>query len=393
MRLFPFVILLYFFIANDAIAQTTNSDSTSTIARRKLNFAVFKDSLDNALDLSSFLIDFHGFIPIPQLITEPALGNIGVVFTPVFIHPNKYKEKGKYIPPDITAAFIGYTGNKSWGFGGMRSASLPKHHIKYRAAVFHGDINMDFYRTLPDIGNRKFDFGFKMTAIFVSVLRQIAKTDLYVGLDYAYAHNDLTPQFDLPEVPDIAEGYDLKANISSLALDMQYDKRDNVFTPDNGSYLLLTYRLNASWLGSDYDYGKLNIATFNFFQPTKKWVSGVRLEGVWLTGGDVPFYLMPYVDMRGVPMARYQGDQIYMLETEQRYDFTRRWSGILIGGLAKALTNEVSFGDAELVYTYGTGFRYLIARKFGLRTGMDVAWSNDDFGWYITFGSAWNNRN
>jgi hypothetical protein len=31
---------------------------------------------------------------------------------------------------------------------------------------------------------------------------------------------------------------------------------------------------------------------------------------------------------------------------------------------------------------------------FKLRTGVDVAWSNNgDFGWYIVFGCAWNNFN
>ncbi|WP_137402886.1 BamA/TamA family outer membrane protein [Echinicola rosea] len=361
-------------------------------SKEKFSMKVFRDSLDGKLDMSDFLIDFHGFIPVPQLITEPAVGNIGGVFTPIFIQPNKYQEEGRYIPPDITAGFVGYTANKSWGFGAVRMASLPKHHLKYRVAAFHGDVNMDFYRTLPIVGERELGFNLQTNGVFVSLLRQIANTELYMGLDYSFAHINASPDFGMNELPDFIENKELSSNISTISPDIQYDKRDNVFTPNKGIYLVSTFRINANWTGSDYDYQKLNLAGFKFFQPSPKWVSGVRLEGLWQFG-DPPFYASPFIDMRGVPMARYQGDQIYMLETEQRYDFSMRWSGTLIAGLAKAPTADVNFSASDLIYTYGAGFRYLLARKFGLRTGVDVAWSNDDFGWYIVFGHAWNNRN
>jgi hypothetical protein len=43
-------------------------------------------------------------------------------------------------------------------------------------------------------------------------------------------------------------------------------------------------------------------------------------------------------------------DRIILLETEQRVDFTRRWSGVFFGGVAKAFDEYSDFGDAELVY-------------------------------------------
>jgi hypothetical protein len=47
------------------------------------------------------------------------------------------------------------------------------------------------------------------------------------------------------------------------------------------------------------------------------------------------------------------------------------------------------FNSSNLASCIGTGYRYLIARKFGLRMGMDVAFSSDDWGYYIIFGSNW----
>jgi hypothetical protein len=49
-----------------------------------------------------------------------------------------------------------------------------------------------------------------------------------------------------------------------------------------------------------------------------------------------------------------------------------------------------SFGDAETAYNFGGGFRYLIARLFGIRAGIDIAKGPDSWGWYIVFGHNWN---
>ncbi|MCG2460267.1 BamA/TamA family outer membrane protein [Flavobacteriaceae bacterium F89] len=382
-----FIGLLFILASSLASSQNNISDS-----KPKFTMAVLKDSLDGKLDMSDFLIHFHGFIPVVQLITEPALGNIGFMLAPVFIQPNKHQTEGKYVPPDITLGFVGYTANKSWGFGGVRIASLPQYHLKYRVGAAYGDVNMDFYRNFPVIGEQEFAFNFNMTAAFTSVLRQIGKTELYVGLEYLYLHNNVKPEFEFEDLPDFIGDKDLKNNLSSVGINAEYDKRDNLFTPNTGWFLTTSFKVNASWTGSDYNYENLNLSAFKYLQLSPKWVSGFRFEST-IQWDDAPFYMKPSISMRGVPMAKYQGDQTYVLETEQRFDWTLRWSSVVFGGLAKAPTKKVSFDNSELVYNYGTGFRYLIARKFKMRAGVDVAWSNDDFGWYVIFGSAWNNKN
>ena len=50
--------------------------SASVFAQKKN--LLFKDSVDGAFDMSDYLIEAHGFIPVPILITEPALGGFGV---------------------------------------------------------------------------------------------------------------------------------------------------------------------------------------------------------------------------------------------------------------------------------------------------------------------------
>lgn len=375
-------------VVHSALAQPDPSYVSEKPTEEKVSM---KDSLDGKLDLSEFLIKANGFVPLMQIITEPALGHFGLMLTPVFIKPNKVQVPGKYIPPDITSAVAAYTANNTWGVGGIRIASLPNRHLKYRVGGGYGSVNMNYYRTFPVVGEEKFAFNFRMSGFSASVLRQIGKSDLYLGLDYLFGHNEVTPNFGFSEIPGFVANKDLKATLSSIGLDMELDKRDNVFTPNTGWYVAADYGVNASWTGSDYDFQLLNFYAFRYFQLTNRWISGFRFETHQIFG-DAPFYSFPSISLRGVPYARYQGEKTYVLETEQRFDVSERWSLVAFTGIGKARTREQTFSEAPLVYNFGTGFRYLIARKFKLRTGIDVAGSNDDFGWYIIFGSAWNRR-
>lgn len=59
------------------------------------------------------------------------------------------------------------------------------------------------------------------------------------------------------------------------------------------------------------------------------------------------------------------------------------------GGVGKAEMESTQLDDGTVVWSGGFGFRYLIARRFGLKAGMDFAVSNDDRAFYIQVGTAW----
>ncbi|WP_194767736.1 BamA/TamA family outer membrane protein [Tamlana sp. I1] len=362
-----------------------------SVQAQKKHKYVFKDSLDNKLDFSDFLLNPQGFIPFAQPITEPALGDFGIMGGPIFIKPNKHPTKN-YTPPNITAIFGGYSANKSWGAGIYHLGFNTKHKFKYTFATGHGSINMDFYRNVLNQGEKEFEFNFKSTPVVLTFMKQLWDTKFYAGLEYAYMHSEITPEFEFQNLPDFVKEKDISSTLSSPALVLEYDSRDSMFTPDSGSFFNSTYHINEQWTGSDYNFQDLRISALQFIKVKHNWVSGFRLQ-LEFQSNDGPFYLEPAVELRGVPKARYQGKSTYLFETEQRYDFTMRWSAVGFAGMAKAVKENENFANANLVYNYGSGFRYLIARKFKLRVGMDVAWSNNDFGYYIVFGSSWNQRN
>ncbi|HEX5112619.1 MAG TPA: hypothetical protein VFV79_07220, partial [Saprospiraceae bacterium] len=136
--------------------------------------AMMRDTLDGQLDFSRFLIDAHGFIPIPFIITEPAFGGFGFALIPVFITPPKSKFATKRTPPDITGAIGMYTVNDSWLLGGFRLASIPKWSMKYRMALAYADMNLSFYHDVMNISEKEFQFNFVSKPVLLSLSKKIS---------------------------------------------------------------------------------------------------------------------------------------------------------------------------------------------------------------------------
>ena len=376
------IAIFIVFVISPLVAQ----DNTSI--EREDKKATLKDTLDGKFDFSSFLIDSKGFMPVPIIITEPALGGFGGVLALAFLKPKEIPPGQKYVAPDITAGLGMYTANDSWAAGGGRIGSFPKRGIKYRAFTGYGSLNLSFYRTLPSVGEKEFKFNIAALPVLLSISKSLPSTDVYLGLQYTFSKTKVDPLF-IEDLPDWVTNDDLDAKTGSLGLFGDWDRRDNFFTPDKGTLLHVLYTIDDTWTASDYDYQRLN-AWVNWFLPIKsRWISGLKLEAQHVFD-DPPFYLLPSLNMRGVPVARYQGATTVLAETEQRFDLNLRWSVLGFVGIGKAIMRDEEFSDATTVYNYGTGFRYLIARVFGIRAGIDVAWGPDSFGWYIVFGHNWN---
>ena len=115
---------------------------------------------------------------------------------------------------------------------------------------------------------------------------------------------------------------------------------------------------------------------------------GIRGD-VGISLGDTPFYMRPSIYMRGVPAMRYQGEESAQLEGELRWQFFGRWSvlGFVGGGVAWNGFEEGA--DAQGVISGGGGFRYELARRYGIHAGLDVAGSRDTAALYVQVGSAW----
>jgi hypothetical protein len=178
-------------------------------------------------------------------------------------------------------------------------------------------------------------------------------------------------------------------NWITLLVPLAYSWTDTQYFADRGFKAHLGFKINDEWTGSDFEYERVDLV-FNWFTPlSRNWISGLRFETNHVFN-EPPFYLLPSVNLRGVPAARFQGESVYVVETEQRFDVNLRWSLVGFAGYGKTVFRDSKVFEGDNVYSVGGGFRYLVARQFGLRTGIDVAKGSDSWGWYIVVGHNWN---
>lgn len=351
----------------------------------------FKDTLDHKFDMSDYVINMHGFVPWPIIISEPALGNFGGAMALVFMSPKKCMGgSDQFRFPDITGVAGMYTLNNSWGGGALRQGSVPKIGMRYTAAIGYCDVNMDYYRDLEYLGETKYSFNLRPFFILADVSENLYKNRIFAGMRYQFARTKI--EADLShEVIDSIFNYRLSdKNLGMLGLYAELDYRNSMFTPDKGIRFRATYYFARSYFGSDFDVDRLEVLFNAFFQPYNWWVCGLRAEG-YAVGDDAPFYFLPYIIMRGIPMMKYQGQEVIMFETEQRFDVTKRWSLLGFVGTGKTFSDSEFLKDDRWYVAGGAGFRYLVARLFKLRMGVDLAMGPDNqFAYYIVFGHNWN---
>jgi hypothetical protein len=354
-----------------------------------------KDSLDGKFDASDYIIDANGFVPVPYIITEPAVGGFGGVLAPIFLKKNRpYVDSvnGKRIvtpvAPTITGGAAMYTVNNSWALLGFRSGTLVKSRIKYLVGGGYLNMNLAFYPSFDRLGERKMEFNLKMAPFTLETTKRIGVSYWYAGLKYLFLKTDVKYTGNDTLLADLGKKFETNKLVSEVGGIVEFDSRDNIFTPNRGIRLYFDAIRSDNVFGSDFDFWRFDYTGYGYLAIGKQWIGALRVDGAQVTG-DIPFYLKPYIDMRGIPAERYQGNVSVLSEAELRWDFRMRWSIVGFSGVGKAFDEWSDFGSADWVISYGAGFRYLLARKFGLRMGIDLAHGAGSFAYYIVFGSSW----
>jgi hypothetical protein len=348
------------------------------------------DSLDHKLDMSDYLIEANGFIPVPIIVTEPALGGFGIGIAPVFIKRRQpaVDKKGNRvrIPPDVTGGAAFYTVNNSWAALAFRQGTWLKAGSKYRVGGGYANINMKFYRTTVNDEEVPTEFNLRTTPFTGSLLKRFGRSPWSAGIEYTFLNTKVS--VDGGSLPDYVGDKEINSRVSMPGLTLEFDNRDNIFTPNKGIRSQINVSFSDDGFGSDYHYQNLSAFLYGYFQLFQNVVTGLRYE-MQQVFGDVPFYLQPYIDLRGVPVARYQANIFSVGEAEIRWDFVPRWSVVGFGGAGKAYNSWNEFNETSWVASGGAGFRYLIARKFKVRMGLDLARGPEQWAYYIVFGSSW----
>jgi hypothetical protein len=355
----------------------------------------FIDREDGHLDASEWLVDRKGFLPMPIVITEPAVGygaGVALMFLRNSMRESaaKAKESGLLVPPDIWVVGAAATENGTKAAFGGGMVSFDEGRWKYRGGIGRADVKLDFYGIGADtLGGGVNSIAYALDGWMSSqqVLRRLGHSDNWFGLRWLFL--DLNSKVDLSNNPDAGlQPGQTTRRTSGLGLTLEHDSRDNIFTPSSG----WTAALDATFFdpdwGSDTRFQSYRGHVFAYWPVAKTLVLAGRLDGR-KASGRVPFYMLPFIDMRGIPAGRYQDHNAAVAETELRWDFTPRWAAVGFVGTGRAWGGSESFSDSSSVVSKGVGLRYLIARRLGIWTGLDYARGPEDSTVYLQVGSAW----
>jgi len=376
----------------------------------------FKDPDDGRLDASNFLADnAYGFLPVPIIITDPAVeGGLGLAG--LFFHEtDEQKEKrlealktsddgAKFLlTPSVSVVAGAVTGNDSWFAGGGHMGFFKQGRIRYTGGGGYGDVNLDFFGFGEIEMNQPIELNTKAFFVMQSLKFKIGDSRFFVGVAQQYANASIEPGSlgDLagdilpPEWQDrwqeLVRGLLTQDVVTSaLGINFEFDSRDNFFSPRTG----YSYKLEHLWFrdsfGSDIDYELTSFSGLNYWNVTDRFRAALRVGADRAsTNGLLPPFATPGIEMRGLPTLRYQGNYVAVAETELTWQIDERWAVLGFVGSGRAANSFDELKDSESRVAKGVGFRYLIAKRYGFEMGLDVARGPEEDIIYIQGGTAW----
>jgi hypothetical protein len=356
--------------------------------------AAFKDSIDGRLDLSDWLLNRQGFLPMPIIITEPALGYGGGLGLTFFSHSlaegmtEGMSQGGRLIPPSIFGGAGFYTSDGSYGGALFVFHPSRRDRMRYLGALGGASLELDFFCFDPDGPLADTPVAYTIAPLFTIQRFQarVTGTDLFVGAHYEYLRAKSTFDQSLPA--EIASR-DLDANVGGLGASLELDSRDNLLDARRGADVVLKATWYGPAFGGDDTFEKYRLHALYYAQPSTRW--GMALRGdAKVASDDAPFFEKPYLQMRGLAAMQYANNVAVLGETELRFGIDERWTILGFGGLGRVGATWGELGDAPSIGAGGVGFRYLMARALRLGTGIDFALGRGgEFALYLQSGSAW----
>jgi hypothetical protein len=359
---------------------------------------LFTSNDDKKFDVSKYLASKYGFLPVPVIVTEPAVG-YGGGLNLLFLHDSLASSIERKSPPSISGVMAAGTENGTRFAAAYHLGFWKEDTIRTTSAVGALNVNMNFY--LRDVG---IDMNLKGYAAYQELIFRISESDFFLGANYLYVNIDSNKNSEA--LPILNPIFEHTFKMGAFAAVAQYDTRDTIFTPSKGLFAKVSLRRFDENFGGNENFWRYGAKAFYFHPFSDRLIFGLRIEGEGVNaseGDRVPYIAKPSVNMRGIPAMRYQGEKMLLTEVQLRWEFVERWNMVLFGGAGKVfgdglqfspgtgITKEsMSFKDAPTHPAGGVGFRYELARQFGLWGGLDFATSEEnDFAFYITVGSAW----
>jgi len=174
--------------------------------------------------------------------------------------------------------------------------------------------------------------------------------------------------------------------VGGLTPSFTYDARDNLFTPTRGAFVEAVVGVFSPALGGDDAFQRVQLTAMQFVPLVRTLYLGVRRG----RRGDLRRRaLLSAAVHQPARRADHAGEEMAQIETELRWQFWKRFSVVGFAGVGGVWNDFERFHNTRTIPTGGFGFRYELARRYGIHMGFDIAFGPDNTAVYVQVGSTW----
>lgn len=179
--------------------------------------------------------------------------------------------------------------------------------------------------------------------------------------------------------------------LTGFGVSLDWDTRDAVLFPHRGSFVQVTADAYGLIADGDFSFNRL-VVDLRRYLPLG--AAGVlALQGyVYSSGGEVPFHRLAQAGgeslLRGYYKGRYREKGLIAVQAEYRALITKRVGVAGFAGVGDLFPGWAGLRLEKLVYSLGTGLRYVVNKRDGTTLRLDLAWGRSSFGVYVTAKEA-----
>ncbi len=326
------------------------------------------------------------WVPVPIPISNPTVGT-GLVGALLYLHPNTSSD------PEAPSAMSGvgalYTDSQSWFVGAFHEDYWLDDRLRFELAVGTGNFNLQYYGVGSDsiFADHPVDYNIKPKVSLLQLLvRLTPNSDWFLGVRHLYTSGDIL--FKLSDYWDKLPDVSGTLTTSSLGPVVSYDSRNNTLYPTSGQYFEGVYTRDDDAWGSDFEFDKLT-AFYNYYYRFTDDITIAMRGYVSSADGEVPFYMLPTLNMRGFATGRYRDDAAVSGHLEWRHKFHPRWGYVVFTEIGSTGSSVGNAFDNKPVKTVGAGIRWQVVESKKMNLGMDFAFSDDDKAIHIQVGERY----
>ncbi len=179
---------------------------------------------------------------------------------------------------------------------------------------------------------------------------------------------------------------------SGAGLTLNYDTRDNIFYPYNGSYHQFQYVNYSSVTGSEYHYNNYFMDMRRFIRTYRYHVLALQLMMEMNAGQNVPFFQMAQIGggalLRGYFNGRFYDRHAALMQAEYRVPVWRRVGVAGFAGAGEVADKINHYSLLCLKPSAGMGLRFRISDKEKVNARLDYGWGKNTSGLYFEISEA-----